>query len=59
MKVLAAFLMLYGMVLAHSAVARAEDASSNFEFALMPSAADVTLLNEGGKFVPIDLKKNR
>ncbi len=57
MKVFAALVMVTAMVLAQPTVAPAEDASSNIEFALMPSAADVTLLNEGGKFVTVDLKK--
>ena len=37
--------------------ARAKAADTNVEFGLMPSTMDVTLLNEGGKFVTIDLKK--
>jgi hypothetical protein len=37
--------------------ARAKGADANVEFAIMPSTMDVTLLNEGGKFVTVDLKK--
>lgn len=38
--------------------ARAQGASVELsEFAIMPSTMDVTLLNEGGKFVTIDMKK--
>ncbi len=37
--------------------ARAEGAGANVEMAFMPSAMDVTLLNEGGKFVTVDMKK--
>ena len=44
-------------VLAFSSGARAEGADAGIELANMPSAMDVTLLNEGGKFVTIDLKK--
>lgn len=37
--------------------AHAETADSSIELAFLPSAMDVTLLNEGGKFVTIDMKK--
>ena len=37
--------------------ARAAEADAGIELAFMPSAMDVTLLNEGGKFVAIDMKK--
>jgi hypothetical protein len=37
--------------------AHAESADNNIELAFLPSAMDVTLLNEGGKFVTVDLKK--
>ena len=36
--------------------AHAADADSGIELAFMPSSMDVTLLNEGGKFVTIDMK---
>ncbi|SFV26936.1 hypothetical protein [Hyphomicrobium facile] len=35
----------------------AADADNNIELAFLPSAMDVTLLNEGGKFVTVDMKK--
>src|SRR3546814_890426 len=44
-------------VLAFSPAAYAEGADSGVELAFMPSAMDVTLLNDGGKFVTVDLKK--
>ena len=37
--------------------ARAAGADAGIELAFMPSTMDVTLLNEGGKFVAIDMKK--
>ncbi|MBY0558905.1 hypothetical protein [Hyphomicrobium sp.] len=37
--------------------AHAADADSGIELAFLPSAMDVTLLNEGGKFVTVDMKK--
>ncbi|CAA2137675.1 hypothetical protein [Hyphomicrobium sp. ghe19] len=37
--------------------AHAADADAGIELAFMPSAMDVTLLNEGGKFVTVDMKK--
>jgi len=55
MKPIRSVLILSCMTLALSVAARAEDAS--VELAFMPSAMDVTLLNEGGKFVTMDLKK--
>jgi hypothetical protein len=36
--------------------AQAESADSGIEFALMPKTETVTLLNEGGKYVTVDLK---
>jgi hypothetical protein len=42
------------MVCVHSAQSQAAD--SGAELALMPSTMTVTLLNEGGKYVTIDLK---
>jgi hypothetical protein len=38
-------------------VANAEGADNSIELAFLPSAMDVTLLNEGGKFVTVDMKK--
>jgi hypothetical protein len=40
-----------------SVAARAEGADAGVELAFMSSAMDVTLLNEGGKFVAVDMKK--
>ena len=37
--------------------AHAADADAGVELAFLPSAMDVTLLNEGGKFVTVDMKK--
>ncbi|RUP09738.1 MAG: hypothetical protein EKK38_09240 [Hyphomicrobium sp.] len=37
--------------------AHAADADNGVELAFLPSARDVTLLNEGGKFVTVDMKK--
>jgi hypothetical protein len=37
--------------------ARAAEADAGIELAFMPSTMDVTLLNEKGKFVAIDMKK--
>lgn len=37
--------------------AQAADADKGVELAFLPSARDVTLLNEGGKFVTVDMKK--
>jgi hypothetical protein len=37
--------------------AHAEEANSSIEMAFVPSTMDVTLLNENGKFVTIDMKK--
>ncbi|MBS0269449.1 MAG: hypothetical protein JSS54_10775 [Proteobacteria bacterium] len=37
--------------------AQAADADKSVELAFLPSARDVTLLNEGGKFVTVDMKK--
>jgi hypothetical protein len=39
-----------------SASAQAQTSELSVEFAFMPRAKDVTLLNEGGKYVAIDLK---
>lgn len=43
--------------LALAPAAHAESADSGVELAFMPSAMDVTLLNQGGKYVAVDLKK--
>lgn len=37
--------------------AHAAGADASVELAFMPSTMDVTLLNEGGKYVAIDMKK--
>ncbi|WP_045837046.1 hypothetical protein [Hyphomicrobium sp. 99] len=37
--------------------AQAADADKGLELAFLPSAREVTLLNEGGKFVTVDMKK--
>jgi len=37
--------------------AHAEGADTGIELAFIPNTMDVTLLNEGGKFVTIDMKK--
>jgi hypothetical protein len=50
-------LLIAASFLALAPGARAENADSGIELAFMPSAMDVTLLNEGGKFVTVDLKK--
>jgi hypothetical protein len=57
MKPVRSILILSSAMFAFSASARAEDAGATIEFAIMASATDVILLNEGGKFVTIDLKK--
>lgn len=43
--------------LALAPAAHAESADGGVELAFMPSAMDVTLLNQGGKYVAVDLKK--
>lgn len=57
MKSIGSALILSSMALAHSGAARAEGADAGVELAFMPNAMDVTLLNEGGKFVTVDMKK--
>jgi hypothetical protein len=57
MKPISSVLILSSMTLTLSVTARAEGADAGVELAFMPSAMDVTLLNEGGKFVAIDMKK--
>lgn len=52
--------MLIAVAAAAAAVpfsAHAADADAGIELAFMPSAMDVTLLNDGGKFVTVDMKK--
>ncbi len=44
-------------LLALSPAAFAESADKGVELGFLASAADVTLLNEGGKFVTVDMKK--
>jgi hypothetical protein len=39
------------------AAAQAQGADTGVELAFMPGTMDVTLLNEGGKFVTVDMKK--
>lgn len=57
MKTTLKSLLIAASVLAFSPAAYAEGADSGVELAFMPSAMDVTLLNDGGKFVTVDLKK--
>ncbi len=44
-------------LLALSSVAHAESTDSSIELAFTASPMDVTLLNDGGKFVTVDMKK--
>ena len=57
MKTIRSVLILSSMTLALSVAARAEGADAGVELAFIASAMDVTLLNEGGKFVAVDMKK--
>jgi hypothetical protein len=57
MKPIRSVLILSSMTLALSVAARAEGADAGVELAFVASAMDVTLLNEGGKFVAVDMKK--
>ena len=57
MKPIRTVLILSSMTLALSVAARAEGADAGVELAFVASAMDVTLLNEGGKFVAVDMKK--
>lgn len=58
MKSIAKLTALSGILACLAIPALAEDASSTSpELAFMPSAMDVTLLNENGKFVTVDMKK--
>jgi len=57
MKPIRSVLILSSMTLALSVAARAEGANAGVELAFVASAMDVTLLNEGGKFVAVDMKK--
>jgi hypothetical protein len=50
--------MLFAVAIAAlPAAAHAQGADTGVEFAFMPGTMDVTLLNEGGKFVTVDMKK--
>jgi hypothetical protein len=57
MKSTAKTVFVVAAIVALSLSARAQGADSGVELAFMTTTADVTLLNEGGKFVTIDLKK--
>ncbi len=57
MKSLTRNMLIAAALIALPLSARAEGADASVELAFMPSAMDVTLLNEGGKFVTIDMKK--
>jgi hypothetical protein len=57
MKSLTRTTLIAAALIALPLSAQAEDADTSVELAFMPSAMDVTLLNEGGKFVTIDMKK--
>jgi hypothetical protein len=50
-------LLFAASMLAFSSTAYAQSTDNGVELAFMPSAMDVTLLNESGKFVTVDLKK--
>jgi hypothetical protein len=49
-------LLIVSAIVGFPLCARAAGADAGVELAFMPSAMDVTLLNEGGKFVAIDKK---
>ena len=49
--------MLFAAAIALPVAAHAEGADTGIELAFMPNTMDVTLLNEGGKFVTVDMKK--
>ncbi len=50
--------MLFAVAIAAlPAAAQAQGADTGVELAFMPGTMDVTLLNEGGKFVTVDMKK--
>ncbi|MBS0251127.1 MAG: hypothetical protein JSR78_08680 [Proteobacteria bacterium] len=49
-------LLLAVLPLSLSCVAHAEETNKGVELAFMPTTMDVTLLNDGGKFVTVDLK---
>jgi hypothetical protein len=57
MKLIAKNMLIVSALIAFPLAVRAEGADTGVELAFMPSAMDVTLLNEGGKFVTIDMKK--
>ena len=50
-------LLIVSAIVAFPLCAHAAGADAGVELAFMPSTMDVTLLNEGGKFVAIDMKK--
>ena len=50
-------LLIVTAIVAFPLCAHAAGAEAGVELAFMPSTMDVTLLNEGGKFVAIDMKK--
>ena len=50
-------LLIVSAIVAFPLCAHAAGAEAGVELAFMPSTMDVTLLNEGGKFVAIDMKK--
>jgi hypothetical protein len=54
---LSSLVLAAAVLAAASSIARAESADSGIELAFLQSAMDVTLLNEGGKFVTVDMKK--
>jgi hypothetical protein len=56
MKVTAGMIAAAALVVSAS-FAQAESGDSGIEFGFMPSTMTVTLLNEGGKYVAIDLKR--
>ncbi len=49
--------MLFAAAILLPAAAQAEGADTGIELAFIPNTVEVTLLNEGGKFVTIDMKK--
>lgn len=57
MRSILASVFVGASVIAVSPAAFAESADNGVELGFMPSAMDVTLLNEGGKFVTVDMKK--
>jgi hypothetical protein len=49
-------MLIAAVIVAFPLSARAQGADTGVELAFMPSTMNVTLLNEGGKFVTIDMK---